>query len=204
VSLVHPAAPRHTVEASADALRFDIPSRKRWAPILFQVVWFVFSLVIGLGGATPFVTVLWFMASNERGIPILLLLAGCLVPWLAGLLVLGGWGALTFFWQLIGHEIVEVNQDEISIRHAVSRLSRTRRFSAKQIDNLEVCPLPQPRFFGGAGPRPFWSLSYGPIRLKQGPNTIYFAGEVDEAEAKQILAAIQQRFPQYRHPEASP
>jgi hypothetical protein len=191
---VAPPAPRHTLQDLGDRLIISIPSVKQWFLIVFLAVWFlgwavgegvVASFLIagpGFGGAAP---------------------DGILILWLAIWTVGGGFAIYQLAWQLTGYEIIEVARQGITVSRVVFRFHTSREYSAEYVKELRVSSsnvnLNHPALWTYYYQYPWSHHSFGSLAFDYGAKTFRFGAGVDEAEAKQIMAQIEQKFPQYRN-----
>lgn len=197
---VQPFAPRHVTTDLGDSLRITLPSRKRWfttiASALFASVWLLVTLpIVGFGGAA----MLNVMLNELRTIPAAL--AGDAIFFVFGLIWLSIWSiagltaGYAALWGLAGREVIEVSPLAIRLARRVPGWGRAQQYQAEHIQDLRVSPQAMPDWWMR---RSVWSSTTpGQIAFDYGARTIRF-GDCDEAEAKQILAEIEQRFPQYR------
>ena len=182
--VVKPPVARHTVEDLGDSLKIIIPVYRQWFKILVLCFWFImwaFGEVM-VGGV---------LVSEGVSAGSLFLIA-----WL-GFWTLGGTFVLyALFWQLTGKEVIEVSRLSIRVRRQVLGLGRTKEYLGEYVRGLRISPA-QGDGFGWSRTLRFWGLSGGLIAFDYGAGTFRLGIGIDEAEARQILAAIGQRFPQY-------
>jgi hypothetical protein len=201
-----PFPARHTVEDLGDSLRFVIPSRRRW----FHIAFFLFWLVgWGFGEFAVIVVLL----SELTGTPLEELVGWSLISYSGGLLALvwlvfwtiGGVLALyVLLWQLSGKEVVEVSGQSIRIQRRVIGLGRFREYLARHVQDLRISV--EGYYNTGWGwfrTLRAYGIGGGLIAFDYGAKTFRFGSGIDEAEAKQILSAIQQRFPEYNSKSAA-
>lgn len=198
---VKPYPPRHMPEDRGDAIRITIPSRKNWFNIFFTGFWLVgwtlgeitviamiiAGLVALIAGKGP---------QTSGGIGGMFFMGLFILAWLGVWTVGGVFAWRSFLWNLAGKEIVDITYPSITLRSNISVFSRPREYLAEHIRELRVCPGSQ----HGDGWSNFflWSTPKGSLAFDYGARTIYFGSGVEEAEAKQILSTIQQRFPRYQ------
>jgi hypothetical protein len=104
-------------------------------------------------------------------------------------------------WYLVGCEILEVSSISISVQQRLFGLSRTHEFFAGDIKRLRVSQRLislQERMASILSLFDLATLSQSPLAFDYGAKTYRFGNNVDEGEARQIVALIHQRFPQYR------
>jgi hypothetical protein len=80
---------------------------------------------------------------------------------------------------------------------------RRRHFEAHTVRDVHVVATDRKQPFWRRRSAPFWPPFQGRIAFNYGKKSIRFGENIDEAEAKQIVAAIQRRFPQYRTTEVT-
>jgi hypothetical protein len=200
---VIPPPPRHAIEDLGTSLKISIPSRKHWFVIPFLGFWLIGwafgEIVVGGTLLAGFINILFGKSLESSGIEP----AACsgvglfLLAWLGIWTVGGAFTIYAFLWQLAGKEIVEVSLQSITTSRQVLGFSRPKEYLAEHIKDLRVAP-PGNGWFGWPRATSFWGLSGGSVAFDYGARTFRFGSGADEAEAKQIIAAIQQRFPQYR------
>lgn len=187
---------RYTIEDLGDSLKITIPSRKHWFSIPFCFLWlaaWAFGEIVTSSGLIRAAFILSSAPSATRSVYICLSL---------GWLFLGVWtvyGAFVLYallWQLLGKEIVEVSSQSIQVRRQVLGLGRLKEYLAEHIKNLRISPMGHNKL-GRSSIRSFLGLAGSLVTFDYGAKTFRFGSRADEAEAKQILTAIQQRFPQY-------
>lgn len=168
-----------------DSLQITIPAVRHPFAILFLPIWLTFWTVGGLFAGSALLT------KFEPG----------LLLWLVGWAVGFVFASATLVWMLVGKEKIEISTYSIISRHQVFGLGRSKEYLAEHIQDLRALPtVGYPGFGWGSQRASFWGFQDGMLAFDYGAKTFRLAGGIDEAEAKQILAAIQQRFPQYRHP----
>jgi hypothetical protein len=113
-------------------------------------------------------------------------------------------------WRLNGKEIVEINVDGVSIRHQNLSFKITESFNAKRISCIFISRHKESEsviaFLISLRTRRFSSFNRGKIAFNYGKayngevNTLRFAPTLDPDEARQVVAAIHKKFPQYKCP----
>jgi hypothetical protein len=185
---IKPFAARHTTDDLGDMLKITIPSQKQWFQILFIGFWLV-------GWAFGEVTVLRSLISgNGFGGPSLFMIA-----WLGGWTIGGGYAIYILFWQLVGNEIIQVSNYAITTSRSILGFGFPKEYSSEYIKTLRVSSSPSSNdMFGWSRASRFYGVGGGLLAFDYGSKTVKFGAGIDEAEAKQILSEIQQRYPQYR------
>jgi len=185
---IKPFSARHTTDDLGDTLRINIPSQKQWFLILFMGFWLIgwaFGEVSALG---------MFFGGQGFGGPGLFMIA-----WLGGWTIGGAWAIYILAWQLFGKEVIEITNQAIITKRVVFGLGFPNEYSFEYIKVLRVSVNVNTNdMFGWSRAGRLYGLSGGLIAFDYGSKTINFGSGIDEAEAKQILTEITQRFPQYR------
>jgi hypothetical protein len=195
-----PSLPHFRIEEQSDALSITLPIRKNWQHIMHMSIPAYFVLILfcvliyALVAITVFGNRLEATPANTEPLTFgdwwgLFILS---VMFVAGLI-----GLANLLWQLFGKEIVEVRPDAIRVSRQMPGFRRSREYAAEHIKNLRTFPSERGRFEWDIGVR-VWNRVYGTMGFDYGAKKIRFASALDMAEANQLIAAIQQRFPQYR------
>ena len=195
MTIVQPAQTRYTVENLSGTQRFIIPSRKVWYVIIVFGILLAFWIAAGIrlftemlgdflnDALTPDVST----TTQALDITLLVVMLLLTVVWLISALFM----AQIFLWHIAGKEIVEVSPQSIGIRFQISALGRSRVYLAEHIKNLRLSPS-----YAEIG-HPFWpdlsgfNLIHNRLAFDYGAKTIRFARGLEEAEAKQLLKAIE-------------
>ena len=203
MSIVNPPSGRHEVSYLSDSLEIIIPSRKQWFQVAYLGFWLVGwsfgEIIVGgmlLSGLVGLLLGDSAMLAGDgdaasSGVSLFMLAWFC--AWTIG----GAFAWYGFLWQLAGKEIVRVSPRSILIGRQIFGIKRIREYLAEYIKALRISP-PEYSPFSWSKSSRAWGLSGGLLAFDYGANTVRFGSGVDEAEAKQILATIQERFPQYQ------
>jgi len=168
---------------SGYALSISIPARKQWFQLVLFPLWLTGWTFGGIAAITAIVK------SFE------LFLLVWLAFWLVGEIMV----SYSLLRMLTGREIIEVSASSIALRNDVLGLSFPKVYLAEYIHDLRVCPTPAAPAWGwNSRNAKWWSASEGVLAFDYGAKTIRLAGDIDEAEGKQILATILQKYPQYK------
>jgi len=188
--LVKPIAPRHYSENIGDRLVISIPSRKNWFVIIFTGVWLIFwafgEIFVG------WIVLQGITSPNFEG-PVLFILL-----WVTAWTIGGAFAIYTFFWQLVGREEIEVTPNSITISQIVFAFRRSKAYASEHIRDLRTSPMGLHEMHSWNRAWVFYGIAGGIIAFDYGAGTIRFGGGIDEAEGKQIIAEIQQNYPQYK------
>jgi hypothetical protein len=189
---IKPFLARHTSEDTGSALRISIPSRKQWLIILFISIW---TIGWAFGEITALGAILSGQAADGSG--------SFLLIWLLFWTIGGCFAVFILTWQLFGKEVIEVSSQAIITKRVLFGVGSPKEYSYEYIQALRVSLHANGDLFGWSRAGRMYGLSGGLIAFDYGAKTIHFGIGIDEAEAKQILVEITQRFPQYSggHPQ---
>lgn len=179
---IEPADSRITITDTSQGLRIVMPCRRSWLVICFLGFW-----ICGWGVGEIMVT-RQFLDGDAPPEGELFLLA-----WL-GVWTLGGVFAIyAWLWQVMGKEMLTVHGQTFKTRRDIGGFGFDKEYDLVQIRDLRVGHL-------GVNPLDFssilqlWGVGGGVIAFDYGARTYRFGAELDEAEAKQIVTAIKQRY----------
>ena len=99
------------------------------------------------------------------------------MEWLLGSIFL----VIIFFWRFTFKEIIQVSNQGIVVEQQSRILNRSMRYLAEHVKDLRAST----------------SFDNKQLAFDYGARTIRFGRGLDEAEAKQIIAVIQEKFPAY-------
>ncbi len=170
-----PRRSRYIVEDHLSSLRFIIKGRKNWPIVIFLGIW-----LIGWGVGEVVVAGILFSSLPD--------LSGdnwFLVFWLT-FWTAGGAGALHGWFQAFtSREIVDVNAETLSIKQSVLGIGRRREYAAPYVDNLRIAP----NYKSSSG------RSGHCLTFNYGGDVVQWGASLSKAEAEEMLALIQSRFP---------
>ncbi len=184
---VQPPAPRHKIEDTFDSLIIYIPSKRNLLLILFMGFW----MMGWFSGETSAINEL--VKGGFAGKDLFM------IAWLGGWTVGGVFALSLLLWQLFGKEKIEVANNSITYSRAVVIPIFPKEYSSEYIKNLRFTNIGYNERYGRSRNMEFWGFGPGLIAFDYGSRTIRFGIGIDEAEAKQIVAEIQQKYPQYRN-----
>lgn len=182
-----PRAPRYTSEDLGNALLISIPSRKTWKILFFGIwsaVWIsggIFAIVSALretvsvreiGGWGIFFSIFWFIFSLL--------------------------GIYHFLWQLAGKEEIEIIPDSIQITEVILLLRRSKQYISSHIKDLRTAAEGRIEPYPPADEGFSFNKGTGIIAFDYEGRMIRMGIGIDEAEGRQIIAEIHQRYPQYK------
>jgi hypothetical protein len=186
---VKPLPPRHTTEDTIDSLIISIPSKKNLLLILFVGFW----MVGWFSGETSALNGLINGGFNNPDL--------FMIAWLGGWTIGGIFVMSLLLWQIFGKEKIEIANHSIIYSRTVLIPFFPKEYSFEHIKNLRVAHIGYNGMYGRSRNMAFWGFGPGLIAFDYGSQTVRIGVGIDEAEAKQILAEIQQRYPQYRKQE---
>jgi hypothetical protein len=177
---VKPFAPRHSSKEIEDRLITSIPSRKSWYLIISL------SISIVAVAAEMFIGLMVI-----RGISLAFI-------WIAVWTIVGAFVIYIFLWQIFGKEEIQITVSSITISKIVITFRRSKEYANEYIKDLRISPMGMNE---GTSSRLSAAFGYGGgiIVFDYGAGTIRMGSNIDEAEGKQIIAEIQQKFPQYKN-----
>jgi len=191
MAVIKPSLPKHKFEDLGDTLRFTIPNPKSWRFIAFSSAWLlppVIFLIIGL----------WALIAPNNSVHIDL--PSSLVSLLYLIPYFGVWIGIPLFallWQLTGKEIIVVTQQSICLKWSIAGVGRSVEYPAREIQNLRISTngsrRPWPNFLS----RQLGNFFSRKVAFNYKGKEKQFAGLIDEAEARQIVEAVQRRFSVY-------
>lgn len=111
-------------------------------------------------------------------------LAFWLIAWtVGGALILRAWLS-----NLVGREVVEVGGGSLKLCKKLGPFSRKREFDLQHVGNLRVSPSPAAPGTGRA--RQIYA-SAGAVAFDYGSRTFRFGGQLDDAEATEVVSALE-------------
>jgi len=185
----NPFAPHYSIKDIESKLFISIPSKKHWFLTIFLGVWLA-AWVIGeiVVGEIVVRTIFGNKVLDSS-------VAGTFILWL-GIWTVGGVFAIyTFLWQIIGREEIEVTSYSIKISQVILMFRRSKEYASEYIKNLHISPIQMPIWFRSWV---YWGIGGGIVVFDYDKRTIRMGSGIDEAEGKQIIAEIQQKYPQYK------
>ena len=180
--IVKLSSPKHKVVELEDSLIFSIPSLKSLPFLLVLGIWSLMGLVIEI----MIISSMFSGEINLTGIIFALFLN------IIGLFIL-----YHFLWQLVGNEEIQITNKSIKISQVVLGYRRSKEYLLQHIKDFGLAHITTKDIV--LHPGPFISTSsIGTIAFDYGPKTFRFAGSIDEAEAKLVIAKILEKYPQYK------
>jgi hypothetical protein len=124
-----PSATGFRVQELGESLIFDFRARRMWGELVFLTIWLTFWTGGGIAALVAFMSETW----GGRAF---------LAVWLCGWAFGECAAVVAIAWQLFGHEILTVTQEQLEIRQAVGRFSRTKRYEAALVRDVRAAPVP--------------------------------------------------------------
>jgi hypothetical protein len=178
---------RITITDISGKLRIVIPCSRSWFIIGFLGFW-----ICGWAVA-EFMVSSQFLQGDAPPEGESFILAWFVVWTIGGLLAIYAW-----LWQVMGKEIVTVHGQTLTTRRDVGGFGFDKQYDLLQMRNLRTAQV-------GFNPLDIssslqlWGIGGGVIAFDYESRIVRFGAGLGEAEAKQVVTAIQQRF---RTPEA--
>lgn len=124
----------------------------------------------------------------------LVFLAFWLIAWtVGGAFILRAW-----LWNVAGREVIEVGGGSLKLWRKLGPLNRKREFDLNHVENVRFSTSPVVR---GAGRARQIYASGGTLAFDYGSRTFHFGGQLDDAEATQVVSALEPHL--VRQPSAT-
>lgn len=177
-----PTESRISIADTAEGLRIVMPGRRSWFVICFLAFW-----LCGWAVAEVMVAKQLFNGDAPPDGEVFML------AWF-GVWTLGGGVAIyAWLWQLMGKEILTARGQTLTLRRDIGGFGLNKEYSLVQLRDLRIGPVGVMPFEFSASLQ-LWGVSGGVISFDHRERTYRFGAGLDEAEAKQIVTAIKQRF----------
>ena len=178
MTIIKPGAARSIISTTIRGLEIVIPSKKNIFLILFLAVW-----LAGWAFGEFTVPTEFFKGNPNSGS--IIFTSVWLVFWTIG----GGFAIYTWLWNVAGKEIITINSLTLSTKKDLFGYGRVKEYEMSSVTNMRVSPQPFNPFDFSSGLM-FWGIGGGVIAFDYGAKTYRFGSGIDEAEANQILARI--------------
>jgi len=186
---VQPSDTRITISDTVEGLRIVMPCRRSWF-----VIWFLGFWICGWAVGEVVVTRQYLQGDAPPDGELFIL------TWL-GVWTVGGLVAMyAWSWQVIGKEILTVHGQQFTIRRDIAGVGFDKEYNLVEMRDLRV-QLPGFNPIDVSSSLQLWGVGGGVMVFDYGARTYRFGAGLDEAEAKQVMMAIKQR---YRIPESTP
>lgn len=194
---VKPPALKHTTDDLGDKLVITIPSGRSLFAGIVRCLWLAFYVVC----EAFFIYILMISLAEQPQPPLYFT-----IMMLAVIVFFAGFTAAyayALFWEFYGKEIVQITKLSLTLNRNILGRSSPREYSAESIKDLRTVPASIARNRPGftlisSSLFPMARATIGSLCFDYGAKTFEFGAGIDEAEAKQIVAEIKQKFPQYR------
>lgn len=113
-----------------------------------------------------------------------------LLFWLTGWTVGGAFVMYMISWQLVGREIITLERGLLKIEKSVKGIGRKKVYDVRSIKNIDINPTQDVGIWGGYYNRNLFGMKGGKIKFDYGMTTIKFANDIDEAEARMVIAKL--------------
>ncbi len=196
MALIKPAQPRHRKEVILNGLRYIIPAQRQWLGMLFMVAWLSVWAIAEIGILSfcfSCIRSIWTDGLPKGGALFGGAFIGLLITiWLA-FWTYGGMVAIaSIVWQLFGREILTVTPLILSIENRALCLKRSYEYPISEVKDIRVNRWPV-----SSDDDKQTEDEAGGLAMDHGMATIYFAQEIEEAEAKWIWSEINQLLPEH-------
>ncbi len=179
-----PSLPRHTMVDYGNRIQISIPSQKIWFTLIFLPLWLT-------GWAFGEISAIHQVMKN--GFSVFMMI------WLTGWTIGGGFAILMLLWQIAGQEIIQVSGQSIIVTKTIFNLGFPKEYNAGYVKDLRISiSITNENSQWGRNNSTNYLVGYPKLAFDYGAKTIQFGNGIDEAEAKQILYIIQQRYQQYK------
>lgn len=179
---IRPTDSRLTITDTVQGLRIVMPCRRSWLVICFLGLW-----ISGWAVGEVMVTRQFVNEDAPPGGEVFML------TWLGVWTVGGAVAIYAWLWQIMGKEIVTVDGQRFTTRRDIGGFGFDKEYDLVQMRDLRVGSV-------GMNPLDFssslqlWGVGGGVMVFDYGARTYRFGAGLDEAEAKQIVTAIKQRY----------
>jgi hypothetical protein len=182
--MIEPSTPRATISEDGGGLRITIPARRHWFLIIFLAAWLC-------GWLVGEISVPIRLFDPELGWREKLFTAAWTLMWTVG----GCLFIYVWLWNISGREVVLIDGVSLTIRRHTRVFTRSQSFDLTEVRDLRAAPVATSFGWGLQSAGDFWGLSGGHIVFDYGAKTYRFGGGVDEAEARQLVSVIKDRYP---------
>jgi len=176
-----PSKGRAIIKQDFNTLQITIPSKRNWFILIFLSFW----MIGWLAGESA---VIFSLLSSKT----LIAANAFMIFWLVGWTVGGAFVIITILWQLFGNEFIQIEKGVLSIKKNIFGIGRQKQYDIRSIKSMTHNPV-QDNVFGTSVFRynkRFSGLKNGKIKFDYGMDTIQFANDIDEAEAKMLIEKL--------------
>jgi hypothetical protein len=171
---IGPSRRRSTTRRTTTGFDISVPAKLHLFVLMFLLVW------LALWAVTEFFQARTLLTEPEAS------LVFFFIVWTLG----GGLGLYICLWMIAGREIISLQSDILTIKHALFGYVRVREYDFRHVSNLRVDPEP----YDSEGPRlaALYAFRTGPVAFEYGERTVRFGDGISEAEAYEIVAEFEQ------------
>ncbi|UTW61526.1 hypothetical protein KFE98_16130 [bacterium SCSIO 12741] len=174
--IVKPANGRAEIIENTNSLQITIPSRKNWFLIPFLGFW-------SMGWLMGEITVIGALFSSTTPF----VAKAFMLVWLGAWTVGGMFALYGLSWMLTGREVIRLENGILTIEKRVTGYSRSRGYELGSVANMAINPSADLGVFNYYNKWNSFGLKGGKIKFSYGMQTVKFANDIDEAEARMIL-----------------
>jgi hypothetical protein len=181
-----PSPPKHTMTDFGNRMQISIPSQKQWLLLIILPIWLC-------GWVFGEVSAIHKIMNDGLTISILI--------WIIGWTFGGVFAILMILWQIAGKEIIEISNRSIFVSKTIFNIGFPTEYSVRYLKDLRMSSIiiaNNDSQWGRTCNSDYSLMGYQKLAFDYGAITIRFGYGIDEAEAKQILNNIQQKYPQYK------
>lgn len=193
-----PHKARYELRHGPDTLTIAIPAKKNWFMICFLGFWLIGWAMGEVTAAGTLLAGAFKVATN--GIseaskhPEGAFGGMFLIAWLGAWTVGGAFAIYAWLWQVKGVEEIAFSPQAITISNKVPVWNRQKNYRIENVKGLRVSNM-QVNFMDPSRSMDFWGVTGGVLSFDYGSGTIRFGKGLEEAEAREIIAIIRQRYP---------
>lgn len=193
MAIVEPQEAIHTSEIISGKLKITIPVQKQWGRIIWFSLCFVINTILLINIGKLFGSLLLF-SSGENGLGInstypLTVAAMGLLPIvifsITEILVI-----YALFWRLFGAEIVTIDKEKLTLTREILSWQRTKTYLLNSVATVRIAQATDNWISTFSGFQKLLGLT-GTISFDYGAKAYLFGNELDQAEARQIIAKIE-------------
>ncbi len=166
-----------------NSLIIEIPSKKNWLVIIFMILW-----MGGWAMGETFAIKTIFSSNVTQSVNFFILF------WLIGWTIGGVFALLIILWQLIGKEIVRIEEGILTVERSIMGIGRKKKYKIEFIKNMDIVPMSGFRIEEENNRRNILGAQRGQIKFDYGMKTVKFASNIEEAEAKMIIEKLRQNY----------
>ncbi len=185
---------KYLLEKSNSSIRFGFPYRKLWVMVL-GLSW---GIIITVGFSI--LSFLQALMPEVINLPIFVPL-----PFFIVLIPITLLSLIELLWLMTGLEVVEINNNQIVVKHLIYGIGISKKFNANEIDGVFVSHQNNDWLTYSSKGIKFLDFKKGMIAINSGKTllggtgTFRFGSAINTGEAQEIVQTIHQQFPQYQY-----